>query len=495
MALLTNESETTDAPAGPSFRKLSILIPVYNERHTVDVLLSRVLAAPLPEGMERELVVVNDASTDGTDQVLQSMADRHPQIRLFRHEVNQGKGAAVRTAVEQATGDLFVVQDADLEYDPAEYPRLMEPILRHEADVVFGSRFLTTGYRRVLYFWHSVGNRFLTLLSNMCTNLNLTDMETCFKMAKAGLWKSIPIRSRRFGLEPEITAKFAKRGCRIYEVPISYRGRSYLEGKKITWKDGCSAIATILRFAIVDDIYNEQYGHSILFRLSQTHRFNRWMAEAIRPWVGENVLEIGAGMGNMTRQFLPRVSYRATDIDPLHLDYLSNVYRGNARVTVGRADVEKPEDFDALEGRFDTVICLNVVEHVEHDVQALRTIRRALRPGGRACILVPRGPGLYGTLDRVLGHFRRYTRPELESKLAEAGLEVEKVFTFNRVTVPGWWVNGRLMRRKHFGKIQLKLFDSLVWLWRRIDRLLPWRGISLIAIAKNPAGPASHEGS
>ena len=467
--------------------KLSILIPVFNERHTLEQVVGEVLQAPLPDGMEREVIIADDASTDGTAEVVQRICARQPAVRMLRLTSNQGKGAALRAAIQLASGDFIVFQDADLEYSPADYRRLLAPILAGHADVVYGSRFLSGEDRRVLYFWHSLGNRLLTTWSNMLTNLNLSDMETCYKMARADLLKSIPIRCNRFGIEPELTAKFVKRGCRMYEVPISYRGRTYEEGKKITWRDGFQAIFIALYFHLVDDLYDERYGHAILHSLSATHRFNRWMADAIRPWVGERVLEIGAGLGNLTRQFLPRDAYTASDIDPLHLQYLAARFAGNARVSVRRLDAAGAADFQALAGTLDTIICLNVLEHLPADDAALANFFTALAPGGRALLLVPQHPALTGTLDAALGHVRRYTRAELADKLAAAGFRVERIFSFNRISVPGWWFNGRVLRRRHFGKLQLKVFDGLVGLWRRLDRWLPWSGISLIAVAQKPA--------
>src|ERR1700727_2087832 len=208
---------------------LSILIPVYNERTVVERSLSLVLGAPLPENMERELVVVDDCSTDGTSEILEKLAARESCMRLVRHSVNQGKGAAVRTAIESAHGDFCLVQDADLEYDPSEYVKLLRPLLTGHADAVFGSRYMVREQTRLLPFWHSIINKTLTLLSNMFCNLNLTDMETCYKVFRTDLLKSIPIRSDRFGFEPEIVMKSAKRKFRIYEVPISYHGRTYEE--------------------------------------------------------------------------------------------------------------------------------------------------------------------------------------------------------------------------------------------------------------------------
>lgn len=225
--------------------KLSIVIPVYNEQATIESLIQAVLAAPTP--IEKELVVVDDCSTDGTRAKLESIKDTY-NLNLTCHEKNQGKGAALRTGFAHATGDLIIIQDADLEYDPNEYTKLITPILQGKADVVFGSRFAGGEVHRVLYFWHSMGNKFLTLMSNMFTNLNLTDMEVCYKVFRSEIIKNIKIEENRFGFEPEITAKVARLKCRIYEVGISYSGRTYEEGKKINWRDGVRAIWCILKY-------------------------------------------------------------------------------------------------------------------------------------------------------------------------------------------------------------------------------------------------------
>jgi glycosyltransferase involved in cell wall biosynthesis len=223
--------------------KLSVIIPAYNEKDTVLELLRRVEAVPL--SLEKEIIVVDDFSTDGTREVLGGLG--RPDIRVLFHAKNMGKGSALRTGFSEATGDIVLIQDADLEYDPAEYPGLLAPILDGRADVVYGSRFLG-GPHRVLFFWHAVGNRFLTALSNMVTNLNLTDMETCYKVFRGDVLRKLSLKSRRFGFEPEVTIKVAKLKCRIYEVPISYAGRNYSEGKKIGWKDGLAALFHIVRF-------------------------------------------------------------------------------------------------------------------------------------------------------------------------------------------------------------------------------------------------------
>ena len=307
---------------------LSILVPVYNEEHLVCTSLERLKIlgqSPLLDHIE--VIVVDDGSSDQTGTALSEFqqsvvaAPPHKLEWLFlRHETNQGKAAAIHTALSQANAELTVIHDADLEYHPSDLLKMVKVFLEEQADAVFGSRFLASEYRRVLFFRHELGNRFLTLLCNLVSDLNLTDMETCYKMVRTDLMKSVPLVGQGFEIEPEISIKLAKRGARIFEVPIRYAGRTYQEGKKIKWKDGIRAIGAILRFGFSDHIYAEDvYGSQILGRLNRAPRFTKWMADVIRPYVGEKVLEIGAGTGNLTLQLVPRKVYWASDINPLYL--------------------------------------------------------------------------------------------------------------------------------------------------------------------------------
>jgi glycosyltransferase involved in cell wall biosynthesis len=468
--------------------KLSILVPLYNEEEFVAVLLERVIAAPLPEGFGREIIVADDGSTDASVEEVEAVAGKYPgMIRLLKTDRNRGKGSAIRKAIAEARGELSIIQDADLEYDPREYGKLLAPLIDGRADAVFGSRFVVAGERRVLYFWHSLANHLLTGMCNIVADLNLTDMETCYKAFRTSLLQSIPLRSERFGFEPEITIKLAKRQARIYETPITYNGRTYEEGKKIGLKDAIEAFWVVLRFALSRDIYIDK-DKDILDAFSDAPRFNRWMADTIRPYIGKSVMEIGAGIGNLTRLLVARRKrYVATDLDREHLERLRSRLMARPNLETAQLDAARAEDHVPFHGQMDTVVCLNVVEHIKDDLGALRNIFALLQDGGRAVILVPEGQSIFSSLDEELGHWRRYSEDQLRRRMTEAGFDVEAMLGFNRISRPGWWLNGKILKRRTISRVQLRNFDRLVWLWRKLDSRLPWSPTSIIAIGRKRA--------
>ena len=486
--------------------KLSIVVPAYNERRTLRTLLAAVLDVDLsPLSMTKEILVVDDGSTDGTREIVESLArDWRAElapvlarrgidasrafagatVRGILQPENRGKGAALRRGFQEATGDYVLVQDADLEYDPRDYPRLLRPLLDGRADAVYGSRFLGDE-RRVLLYWHQVGNHVLTTLANAVNDLNLTDMETCYKAFRADVIKNLHLTSDRFGFEPEVTAKLAKMRYRIFEVPVSYAGRGYEAGKKITWKDGLEAIFCILRYRFSSDVVEGSILEETLEKMSRMRYLNRRIAKALDPWIGARVLEVGCGHGNLTEHLLSRADVVATDLDEVALSRVRSAMGGYDHLEIHRWDLREPLPPLGAGPPIDTIVCLNVLEHIAEEQQALENARRILEPQrGRLCLLVPAHPSLFSPLDVKLGHQRRYTKRSLAEALRQAGFSVESVSWFNLLGLPGWWLNGKVLRRDRLPPFQLAVYDALSRVALPAERLIgPPLGLSLIAIA------------
>jgi len=483
-------------------RCLCVVMPCYNESATVREVAERVLASPYTA----ELVVVDDGSTDGTPEILAELRD--PRVKVLLQPVNRGKGAALRRGVSEATADFVIVQDADLEYDPADFERVLGPLLAGQADVVFGSRFLAGQPHRVLYFWHSVGNRVLTTVSNMFTNLNLTDMETCYKAFRREVIQSFTIEEDRFGFEPEITAKVATGGWRVYEVGISYAGRTYAEGKKIGWRDGLRAMYCIVRYsrpagrgapvgrrgpapaaaATPAPAAFEQADEALqptLETLDGAVNYTRWIHDLVRPYLGPEVLEVGAGDGTFTEMLVGADRVVATDLSPRCVTRLRERFAGRG-VDVLEADVAS----SAASGRYDSVVLINVLEHVEDDGLAVKQLAAALRPGGCLILWVPAFSSLYSDFDRRIGHQRRYRVAGLTALLDQAGLEVAEARYVNPVGGVAWWLLAKQLGRDPVSGANVKLFDRVaVPVLRRLGRVDIGFGQSVLCVGRRP-GPA-----
>ena len=468
--------------------KLSVVMPVYNECWTIREIVRRVLSGPEPV---HELILVDDGSTDGTRDLIRGLQQKHAggkaALRVILRPRNGGKGAALVDGFAAATGDIVLVQDADLEYDPQDYPQLVGPIREGRADAVYGSRFMG-GRRNVLYFWHSIANWLLTVSCNVVSNLNLTDVWTGYKVFRAELIKKIPLSSRGFDFEPEITIKLAKLGCRLYEVPVSYHGRGYAEGKKIGLKDAFIGIWATLKTALFGDLGELAIGEQTLRIMAKAGRYNRFIFEQYRGYLGREVVEIGAGVGNVSRFLLDRDRLLLTENDPSYLQLLKASFDGWGYVDIRPLDVTARELPKELAGAFDSAVCFNVIEHVKDDSAAIATINRLLKPGGLAILIVPAHQALFGSLDEHLGHFKRYEREGFNAQLEKAGFELVESRYLNPIAVPGWWLNGRVFGRKVIPGLQLSLFDRLTPLVRWTSGLKPAFGLSLFAVARKREG-------
>jgi glycosyltransferase involved in cell wall biosynthesis len=465
---------------------LSVLMPLYNERRTLRAIVRRVLESPVT--IPLELIVVDDASTDGSAELLRELAARDPRIKPVFHERNQGKGGTIRTAIRHLTGDVAIIQDADLEYDPADIARVIRPILEGRADAVFGSRFISSEYRRVLYFWHTLGNGLLTWFNNLICDLNLTDMETCYKAVRADILRQIPLKCEGFAIEPELTVRLSQWGIRLYEVPISYSVRTYVEGKKVRWTDGLRALWTMVKCRFLDTRFTTHDGYYILVAVRNAGAFNRWMYRQIAPFVGKSVLEAGCGIGNLTELLLDSDQLVASDFDPFYVEMIGRRFGHLENFGTVRMDLTRSEDWVRLSGKsFDTIICLNVLEHIAPDEEVLGHFYRALRPGGHAIILVPQHPWLYTPADKTLGHERRYSEGELCSKIERAGFEVVHRQGFNRLGMLGWYVSGKILGKTDLSPGQMKMYNRILPLAKLIERLPGWPALSIIAVGRKPS--------
>jgi glycosyltransferase involved in cell wall biosynthesis len=467
-------------------------MPCFNEAETVKVVIDRVLDSPFT----RELVVVDDGSTDRTLDIVRSITD--PRLTVIAQPMNLGKGAALRRGFSAVTSEYVIVQDADLEYDPDDYRVVLEPLLNGKADVVYGSRFQAGRPHRVLYFWHALGNRLLTLASNVFTNLNLSDMETCYKAFRREVLESFEVEEDRFGFEPEITGKVAAGGWRIYEVGISYAGRTYAEGKKIGWRDGVRAIYCVVRYSPIamhrrhdgppaDFAEADQELAATLDNLDDAHNYRNWVFEFIEPYLGSEVLEIGAGRGTFTELLAADGrKVTATELSERAVHQLEQRFAGRPEVRPVHGDVLG----QAGDRPYDSVVMINVLEHIADDVGALEQVAASMQPGGHLVLYVPALTRLYSEFDRRIGHHRRYKRSTLATVVSRAGFEVVDVRYVNSLGAAAWWAFAKKLKRTPTQGWSVRAYDRVaVPVVRRIESKRPPRiGQSLLCVARRPDG-------
>jgi len=451
--------------------KLSIIVPAYNEKATMRLILERIKSSP----WDKEIIVVDDCSCDGTREFLQSLRD--PEIKTIFHASNLGKGAALRTGFAVATGDIIIVQDADLEYHPEEYGELIKPIVDGRADVVYGSRFI--GAHRVFLFSHYVGNQVLNFIVNLLYDSCFTDMMTGYKVFRKEAIKSITLHADGFGIESEITAEVVKRNFKIYEVPISYSGRSYEEGKKINWTHFFEELYWLLRqkFVVSDKSYDT------LLKMKTMRHYFQWVFSSVKPYLGKRILELGAGVGALTRFLLSADSLVVTESNDADLVYLRSRFDIYPNIKIVKQDIQA--DLRAAGGtNFDTILCLNMLAHLQDDARALKNMYAIMGEQTRLILLVPAHPFLYGALDKSLGHYRRYNARTLGTLLRAGGFSVERINYSNYVGALGWLISSKIFREKTVSQTHAWLFDALAWTLR-MERFcrVPF-GLSLMAISK-----------
>jgi glycosyltransferase involved in cell wall biosynthesis len=454
--------------------KISVVIPVYNEVNTIAAIVERVRNVPL----EKEIIIVDDCSTDGTRDELKRLGEEDGELKIVYQDRNRGKGAALRQGFRYVEGEIVIIQDADLEYYPEEYPQLVEPIIEGKADVVYGSRFL--GRHRVFMLSHYLGNKLLNIATNILYNSVFTDMETCYKAFRTSILKRMRLHSNGFGFEPEFTATVMKLGYKVYEIPISYDGRSYTEGKKITWRDGFVSLYWLLRCRFMSlDVDRET-----LLEIETMRRYNDWIYEWVEPFLGNRILEIKSGIGNITRKLLRKPFVIASDFADEHLQALHKRFVEGGRLRIMNYN---PGECDAnrFHGqRLDTILCLNVLQVLERDQAVLESFYEILEPGGRLAVLVAGCGRLHSGMDRILGHLRRYSKSDLSRKIEQAGFTLEFVRYLNLPGAIGWFLNGAILRRKKLPRCQIRIFDLFAFFLRIEKRLKVPFGLSLLAVAR-----------
>ena len=480
--------------------KLSIIIPVYNEQLCVEAFWKHLKKAPIDKCEDIddvEILIIDDGSTDGTREIMERLSSepyqfdcgQNASVQFLPQDQNRGKGNAVHIGINKSTGGIVLVQDADLEYSPSDYPKMLKPITDELADAVFGSRF-TGDSRRVLYFWHSIMNGMLTTLSNMFNDLNLTDMETGYKAVEGDLIRSLVLKTKRFGFEPELTSRLAHANVRIYEVPIKYMGRTYMEGKKIGIRDGIAALWHIFKFGIID---TEPFKPGLRQTLNGLNKFNSIFylphMESALHFIGNKdpqarILEVGSGIGSLTGGLLRRGSVVATDISREFIASLERKFYYAMKLETRIWDASS-EPWEGA-GKFDIVVAFNILEHIEDDVATLKNWRSMLKPNGSLIILVPNHKALFSPIDKAVGHFRRYNNSELQEKLRATGFSVRRVTYSNPLGILGWIVNGLILRRSTLSSKQLTLYRMLkIFIWP-VERLAQkFTGLSLLIVARN----------
>ncbi len=449
---------------------VTVLLPSQDSRATLAEAVRRVRAQP---GVE-QVLVADAGSRDGTDREAERLS-RLGLCELLKLP-RSGRGAAVRASLPRVRGDALVLLDPSLRCEPRDLPALVQPISDGRADLVLGSRF-SRGQRAVAGFWDALASRALAVAAGAAVDLDLTDLDSGAQALRTSAARALDLRSEGAGIGAEIVAKFARMRYRILEVPVRFFGGA-------PFREKGALLVSALRYAGTDDAENEHGGYRTLQVMDQAPRYAEWLASLMRPHLGRRVLEVGAGIGTITRHLIDRELVVPLDVEPRYVRQLENAFRGVPNVRPLQADAGALDVAALRQERFDTVILSNVLEHLPDDAAALRTFREILPPGGRLLLVVPALQAIYGTLDREVGHHRRYGRRDLARLAAAAGFRVDVLRPLNLLGVGGWAVNGRLLRRRRVPPLQLRVYDRVAPLLAALERRVePPLGLSLFCVA------------
>jgi SAM-dependent methyltransferase len=440
--------------------KLSVIIPVFNEANTILEIIKKIQNTVF----EKEIIIVDDGSNDGTREILKQLmnekltsdSEKQKDIKIIFKKKNDGKGSAVREGLKYVTGNIVVIQDADLEYYPDEYGLLIQKIVEGKADVVYGSRFI--GTHRVFYLYHYLGNRILNSIVNIFLNTCLTDLMTGYKVFRRSVFDNIRLEADGFEFEVEITVEVFKQRYRVYEVPISYAGRTYEEGKKIRWSDFFRCLYWLLK----SNCRSIETGKDTLLKMKLMDKNNEWTYKKIKPYLGNTILEFGSGMGTISR-YLVRYGRKVflTDINTDYVEYLKDRFIGNPEVYVYCKDIEKDEMvFGNV--KFDTIIAINLLEHIEDDEKVMKNACSLLSSGGKFIIIVPAHKFLMSEFDRLIGHQRRYEKDDLKNKLERAGFKISHMEFMNSFSAIGWFFQFKILHKRAMMKSSLIFADKIV---------------------------------
>lgn len=473
-------------PWQKQIEKLSVLLPVKNQQWSIERLLNQILTQSLT--IQCEVIVVDDHSTDQTSAVVQRIAQSDRRVRLVRMDHASGRCAALLAAIEQMSGDVAIVADTSNGYDHGDYQPLLQPIIRGDADAVFGSRY-TRNCRRIGSFWNALGDRFSTVCSNAINDLNLTDLCAAHKAVRADILRELRFSAAHGSFETQLATRLAQWDARIDEVPITWHPTANGTGtnKRRVFRTVLSTLATLLKCRLSDNRFTRHTGMYVLRSVAKAQNYNRWLADQVRPFLGARIAEAGAGIGNMSCWISECQHLLLVDHDPVYIRTLKDKYQSRSNVHVRHCDLIEP-DFESqwIDDRLDTVFCSNVLEHLGPDRQILQSFSNALQPGGHCIIIVPAEPVLYNGLDVSLGHYRRYQASQLADLMQQAGLDVVYQSQVCKLGAIAWFVNGTLLRRRRLTPRQMRVFDRLWPLMKMFDRWLPWRGMSLIMVGQKP---------